>query len=479
MGEKNTTDVLFKRDTLENINNTPLKDGQVLWTIDQEGNDKIYNDIKQSDGTIKRTQIGGTIQVDQNFDKKSPYPLANKKIVDGLKDFIPAYAYSNTILRSALLVNLDDNYELNKAHPVYSSVTTDLPEDCLYGIREVARGKTGSVVVKIFGIDIYGVPAEWLNSYYDSKWNGWARVFTSKNEFVGFDEVINGVQKSSKLFPPRLETELEVAGMIQRNNITQASINYNGDAFVRSLSIQTDPSSSTSKTIIDSNRNIICNQIFVGDSYLVDNQNAAGKNSFTIATPGEDKRLNLYGGDSVRISANLASGITLWNDDAGGVIAPDIPNVVKLGTSTQSWEEIYCAGTIYYGTLSQVSDKKEKTHIAYLKDENKLDEFYMNLKPVEYKWKNDGHRTHLGFYAQDIAENAKNTIGDLSMYQARQIELDEKGKEIEKPYSADIADEDLKWTLSYDELIAPTVAMVQKQQKEIEKLKQQIENLKR
>ena len=47
MGEKNTVDVRFKRDTLENIKNTPLKDGQVLWTIDQEGNDKIYNDVKQ------------------------------------------------------------------------------------------------------------------------------------------------------------------------------------------------------------------------------------------------------------------------------------------------------------------------------------------------------------------------------------------------------------------------------------------------
>ena len=35
MGEKNTVDVLFKRDTLENIRSTPLKDGQVLWTIDQ------------------------------------------------------------------------------------------------------------------------------------------------------------------------------------------------------------------------------------------------------------------------------------------------------------------------------------------------------------------------------------------------------------------------------------------------------------
>ena len=105
---------------------------------------------------------------------------------------------------------------------------------------------------------------------------------------------------------------------------------------------------------------------------------------------------------------------------------------------------------VYGGTFTQVSDKKAKTHIAYLKDENKLDEFYMNLKPVEYKWKNNGHRTHLGFYAQDIAENAKNTIGDLSMYQARQIEVDEKGRDIEKPYRAGIEDKDLKWELVYE-----------------------------
>lgn len=387
MGEKNTVDVLFKRDTLENIRSTPLKDGQVLWTIDQEGNDKIYNDVKQSDDTIKRTQIGGTIQVDQDFDKESPYPLANKKIVNGLKDFIPAYAKDLDILTDALSISTtDENFELNKTQLVSWGTTANMPEDCLLGIRDVGRGKGNPTYVRIFGRDKYGIPTEWFNSWGGTNWTGWARAITRNDLYIGYDSLINNVQKSVKILKPSSESEDEVAVSIAKNNTSKVAITYAGNAFVHSVSINKDDG--TSPIVIDHNGN-------------------------------------------------------------------------------------------FYGSLSQVSDKKAKTHIAYLKDENKLDEFYMNLKPVEYKWKDNGHRTHLGFYAQDIAENAKNTIGDISMYQAIQLAKDKNGKEIEKPYSPDVEDKDLKWTLSYDELIAPTVAMVQKQQKEIEELKQQIENLKR
>lgn len=499
MGEKNTVDVLFKRDTLENIRSTPLKDGQVLWTIDQEGNDKIYNDVRQSDDTIKRTQIGGTIQVDQDFDKESPYPLANKKIVNGLKDFIPAYAKDLDILTDALSISTtDENFELNKTQLVVRGTTTNIPEDCRDGVREVGRTKNYTTYVRIFGRDTYGVSTEWFNSWNGTSWLGWARVVTRNDLYIGYDSLINNIQKSVKVFKPTLETEDELAFGIYKNNVAKAIITYVGTAFVHNLAIKKDDGTDT--LVIDNNSNlygsnITCyNDIKAPYIYVTNalstynltttgiitcnNISVAGNSSiFNDTSTGNS--LMLYSNATIRLSASSASGLTLYNDEGGGVFQPDVANVLKLGTTNHSWESIYCAGTIYYGALSQVSDKKAKTHIAYLKDENKLDEFYMNLKPVEYKWKDNGHRTHLGFYAQDIAENAKNTIGDLSMYQARQVEVDEKGRDIEKPYSVDIAEKDLKWTLSYDELIAPTVAMVQKQQKEIEELKQQIENLKR
>lgn len=477
MGEKNTVDVLFKRDTLKNIRSTPLKDGQVLWTIDQEGNNKIYNDVKQSDDTIKRTQIGGTIQVggtiqaDQDFDKESPYPLANKKIVNGLKDFIPAYAKDLDILTDALSISTtDENFELNKTQSVSWGTTANMPEDCLLGIRDVGRGKGNPTYVRIFGRDKYGIPTEWFNSWGGTNWTGWARAITRNDLYIGYDSLINNVQKSVKILKPSSESEDEVAVSIAKNNTSKVAITYAGNAFVHSVSINKDDG--TSPIVIDHNGN------FYGYNITCNNISVA-KNSSIYNDPTNSNSLMLYSNATVRLSASKASGLTLYDDGEGGVFQPDVTNVLKLGTTNHAWQSIYCTGTVYYGSLSQVSDKKAKTHIAYLKDENKLDEFYMNLKPVEYKWKDNGHRTHLGFYAQDIAENAKNTIGDISMYQAIQLAKDKNGKEIEKPYSPDVEDKDLKWTLSYDELIAPTVAMVQKQQKEIEELKQQIENLKR
>lgn len=505
MGEKNTVDVLFKRDTLENIKNTPLKDGQVLWTIDQEGNDKIYNDVRQSDDTIKRTQIGGTIQVDQDFDKESPYPLANKKIVNGLKDFIPAYAKDLDVLTDALLISTttSDDFGLNKTQLVVSGTTTNMPEDCQDGVREVGKKSNNVTYVKIFGRDKYGVSTEWLNSWNGTSWLGWARVITNIDRFIGYDNTIDGIQYSTKINKP-IGSESDIAFEISRGQNKQAYLDYSGNALFSTISIK--GADNSSKVVINSNRDINANNIISDNSLSAQNgviNNLTVTNSLishgiivayngisfgtsTIINSGNDLKLNSLSGD-IRIQAAGATEVVIWDDppgsvegaDGGGVLSPYGDAIMKLGTTNHSWQSIYCKGTIYYVSLSQVSDKKEKTHIAYLKDENKLDEFYMNLKPVEYKWKDNGHRTHLGFYAQDIAENAKNTIGDLSMYQARQVEIDEKGRDIEKPYSADIAEKDLRWTLSYDELIAPTVAMVQKQQKEIEELKQQIENLKR
>lgn len=504
MGEKNTVDVLFKRDTLENIRSTPLKDGQVLWTIDQEGNDKIYNDVRQSDNTIKRTQIGGTIQVDQDFDKESPYPLANKKIVNGIKDFIPAYAKDLDVLTDALLISTtNENFDLNKTQLVVSGTTANMPDDCQDGVREVGKNSNNNTYVRIFGRDKYGVSTEWLNSWNGTSWLGWARVITNIDRFIGYDNTINGIQYSTRINKPT-GSESDIAFEILKGQNRQSYIDYGGNAVFSAISIK---GGDNSFVVINSNRDIAANNIASANNLTAQNgiissltvTNSLVSNGLifahsgvsfggtsTIINSGNDLVLTSLSGN-VRIKSAGATEVVIWDDpqgsvegaDGGGVLSPAGDAIMKLGTTNHAWQSVYCKGVVYGGVFTQVSDKKAKTHIAYLKDENKLDEFYMNLKPVEYKWKDNGHRTHLGFYAQDIAENAKNTIGDLSMYQARQIDVDEKGRDIEKPYREGIEDKDLKWTLSYDELIAPTVAIVQKQQKEIEQLKQQIENLKR
>ena len=128
------------------------------------------------------------------------------------------------------------------------------------------------------------------------------------------------------------------------------------------------------------------------------------------------------------------------------------------------------------GTVSK-SDKKEKTHIKYLSEDNKIKDFIMSLQPVEYKWKKDGKRTHLGFYAQDVQQEALSTIGDTSLYVAAHYDKDDDGEVIDTGYTSDSPDEELSWGLRYQEFIAPMVSMIQMQQKQIDKLQSQIQQL--
>ena len=123
------------------------------------------------------------------------------------------------------------------------------------------------------------------------------------------------------------------------------------------------------------------------------------------------------------------------------------------------------------------SDKKEKTHIKYLSEDNKVRDFIMSLQPVEYKWKDNGKRTHLGFYAQDVQQEALSTIGDTGLYCAAHYEKDKNGEPIDIGYTSDTPDEELSWGLRYTEFIAPMVSMIQMQQKQIDELQSQIQQL--
>lgn len=128
------------------------------------------------------------------------------------------------------------------------------------------------------------------------------------------------------------------------------------------------------------------------------------------------------------------------------------------------------------GTVS-TSDKKKKTHIKYLSEDNKVKDFIMSLQPVEYKWKDNGERTHLGFYAQDVQQEALSTIGDTGLYCAAHYEKDNNGEPIDIGYTLDTPDEELSWGLRYEEFIAPMVSMIQMQQKQIDELQSQIQQL--
>lgn len=136
-----------------------------------------------------------------------------------------------------------------------------------------------------------------------------------------------------------------------------------------------------------------------------------------------------------------------------------------LGMSDKRWRAVYAAtGTI------QTSDRNAKYDITQL-DPEKAEAFVMGLKPSVFKF-NDGTsgRTHWGMISQDIEELLPQ-IGMTDMDFAGFIKspkTDDDGNEIPGEYL---------YSLRYDEFIAPLIAMVQNQQKQIENLERRLSAL--
>lgn len=204
-----------------------------------------------------------------------------------------------------------------------------------------------------------------------------------------------------------------------------------------------------------------------------------GKNNIEI-NPNNDLivRSNLIL-DNVR----FISGRTTSGSSVGMLVRGDDNNV---------YVGYYNNGTIIRGSFCKLgsasgatitSDKNLKRDIFDMS--KKYENFFMGLKPVSYKYCTNNHkRDHVGFIAQDV-ESAMNNAG-LNSEQFAGLCIDEV-----KNYEVLTEDDDMKYlankgiskiySLRYEEFIALNTHMIQnlykmvdKQNKEIEKLKEEI-----
>lgn len=129
-------------------------------------------------------------------------------------------------------------------------------------------------------------------------------------------------------------------------------------------------------------------------------------------------------------------------------------------------------GEVY--TIDTGSDRRIKDHITDLPEE--LESAYLNLHPVKFRYKpglksSDSRQYHYGFISQEL-EKALLDVGirerDTSLYEYLPVDTDEH---------VDLYVDDKLHHVNYRELHAMHVQMIQKQQKEIEKLKRENKNL--
>ena len=117
--------------------------------------------------------------------------------------------------------------------------------------------------------------------------------------------------------------------------------------------------------------------------------------------------------------------------------------------------------------FSTTSDRKKKDIIG---DISYAREFISALHPVQYHWKEgDPSKVSMGFIAQDVDAIGKKLGVSFNLVTAAYA------AESEKVYHGeDVDDSELNWFLSYEEIIAPLVQVVQNQQKDIDELKRQL-----
>lgn len=144
------------------------------------------------------------------------------------------------------------------------------------------------------------------------------------------------------------------------------------------------------------------------------------------------------------------------------------------GTYYYPWGTMSCV-QLYADKTSTTSDAKLKTPINLIDSDTAL-EFINGLTPREYYFNDSKNkRHHMGFYAQEVSQLAKElNLGDMAIYEAI---TSKDNDETEYYYDENVDDEHLHWSLNYNEFIAPLVSAVQGLTKKIENLEAENEKL--
>lgn len=251
--------------------------------------------------------------------------------------------------------------------------------------------------------------------------------------------------------------------------------------------------------------------LYSDDIYLANGTSVYGKNTsgsnvsmmgissdnnlfIGAATEPQFDYTNIYAGSWIQLSANRTGDITSHvlqffreqSSDKRTILRGATNGAIYLGTGSFRYN------TAFFTNAITASDLKEKEVIEDF--DFKIEDFIMGLNPIAYRRTGDndtGRRIHMGFGAQDVSSLLKDiSIGNMSLVQACVVDeetvtkTDESGIEytevqkVERPYyGEEIDDSKLSWGLNYNEFIAPLVLFVQKQQREIEKLKARCEVL--
>lgn len=198
----------------------------------------------------------------------------------------------------------------------------------------------------------------------------------------------------------------------------------------------------------------------------------------------------IFGNGSVlQLSQDSRSSGGVVIDDTSFRPAGDTNTGKNLGLSNHRWNTIFAASATI-----QTSDVNKKHDINEL-DDDVTKQLILGLIPKSYKF-NDGTsgRTHYGLIAQDVEEllekleiDTKDFAGFVKSPKVKEYEIDKQDKEgnvvldeggnPQKELIREDIEGEYDYSLRYEEFISPLIKVVQMQQKMIEDLKADIQQL--
>lgn len=143
--------------------------------------------------------------------------------------------------------------------------------------------------------------------------------------------------------------------------------------------------------------------------------------------------------------------------DSSNNIVPDTTNTVSLGTSNKQYKNVY-GQNLYVNGTAVTSDRRGKKDIKQL--DERYEKFFSLLNPSGFKYiDGESDRTHTGFIAQEVEEAAKEA--GLS----------------ENDLAVVVIDQDGRYYLRYEELVAVQAQVIQKMQRKVDSLEARIARL--
>ena len=253
---------------------------------------------------------------------------------------------------------------------------------------------------------------------------------------------------SATQFTPSATDTLDLGSAAKQFNAIYSKEFYINGVLLNPSGITTDKLSATSGSYT---RTLTLSASSAGATLLpsVNNAFELGSSSYKL----KNIYATTFTGD---LDGGLKDGSQDIKFDANHNLNPSSTNYISLGTSNKQYKNVY-GQNLYVNGSAVSSDRKLKEEIEPLNEKHV--EFFKNLKPVSYKFK-DGTsgRRHTGFIAQEVEEA-----------------IEEAGM-TDQDMAAVVKDES-QYYLRYEEIIAVQTKVIQDLMARVEKLEAKVNRL--